>query len=67
LSELALFCSKNKEPYLLCGDFNIIRFSSEKNNSNPIHRHSDTFNAIINAYELRELVMTGGIYTWSND
>jgi hypothetical protein len=28
LSELALFCSKNKEPYLLCGDFNIIRFSS---------------------------------------
>jgi hypothetical protein len=26
LSELALFCSKNKEPYLLCGDFNIISF-----------------------------------------
>jgi exonuclease III len=39
LSELALFCNKNKETYLLCGDFNIIRFPSEKNNSNPIHRH----------------------------
>jgi hypothetical protein len=38
-----------------------------ENNSNPIHRHSDTFNAIINAYELREIVMTGGIYTWSNN
>lgn len=31
LSELSSFCSKNKEPILIGGDFNIIRYSSERN------------------------------------
>ena len=31
LSELATFFSRNKEPFLIGGDFNIIRFPSEKN------------------------------------
>jgi len=30
LIELASFCSKNKDPYLVGGDFNILRFTSEK-------------------------------------
>ena len=30
LTELASFCSKNKDPYLVGGDFNILRFTSEK-------------------------------------
>jgi hypothetical protein len=67
LAELALFCSKSKEPYLLNGDFNIIRFPSEKHKVGPMHRHYGTFNAIINAYELMEIVMNGGKYTWSNN
>jgi exonuclease III len=28
LTEIASFCSKISDPYIICGDFNIIRFSS---------------------------------------
>jgi hypothetical protein len=30
LTELASFCSRCKDPYLKCGDFDILRFFSEK-------------------------------------
>lgn len=67
LSELALFCSKSKEPCILSGDFNIIGFSHEKNKAGGVTKHSATFNSIISAFELREVNMTGGKYTWSNN
>jgi len=53
LSELSSFCSKNKEPILIGGDFNIIRYSSERNKPGGRHSHSDTFNTLIHFYELR--------------
>jgi hypothetical protein len=47
LTELASFCSKIKEPYIVGGDFNIVRFSSKKNkNFNP-NRLSSIFNTSI--------------------
>jgi len=49
------------------GDFNIIRFSSEKNKNNGAHAHSDKFNHIISYYELIDIHMNGGKYTWSNN
>lgn len=33
LTELSAFCSKSKEPILVGGDFNIIRYSNERNRS----------------------------------
>lgn len=51
---------------LIGGDFNINRYSSEKNKKG-IHKHSGVFNSIINTYELIDLHMTGGRYTWSNN
>jgi hypothetical protein len=66
LIELAEFISKSKEPLVLGGDFNIIRYSSEKNKGG-VHKHTGTFNAIINTYELIDLKMSGGSYTWSNN
>jgi exonuclease III len=62
---LADLLNKNKEPILIGGDFNIIRFSTEKNKGG-IHKHSGVFNSIINTYELIDLGMTGGKFTWSN-
>lgn len=67
LTELAQFCSLNSDPILIGGDFNIIRFANEKNNDSGVHRHTHLFNSLINSYELREIVMTGGLYTWSNN
>lgn len=67
INKLALFCGKNKEPYIVGGDFNIIRFSHDKNKGGRVCRHTNTFNAIIHAYELREITMNGGKYTWSNN
>jgi hypothetical protein len=55
LSELSNFCFKPKYPILMGGDFNILRYSSEKNKKFNENNFSSVFNLIINAYELREL------------
>jgi hypothetical protein len=60
LIELSNICAQNKLPLLLGGDFNILRFSSEKNKNFTANRFSDMFNWIINSYELREVVMNEG-------
>lgn len=52
---------------LVGGDFNIIRYAKEKNTLDGVHRHTLVFNSMIHFYELRELVMSGGIFTWSNN
>jgi len=67
LSELANFCSNNKDPFLIGGDFNIIRYSSEKKNKGGLHKHSSLFNSIITNFELIDIHLTGGKYTWSNN
>ena len=60
-------CNNSKEPYIVGGDFNIIRFSHEKNKENNIHHHSDLFNWVIQKCCLREIHMVDGGYTWSNN
>jgi hypothetical protein len=67
LSELSSFCSRNAEPILIGGDFNIIRFASERNRQCGVQRFSDLFNSLIDFYELRKIKMTRGLYTWSNN
>jgi exonuclease III len=67
LVELAAFCLKNKEPYVVGGDFNILRFSSEKNKNYHPSRFSDTFNVVIQVNELREVTISRRIYTWLNN
>jgi hypothetical protein len=41
------------------GDFNIIRFPSEKNKMGGVHKHTGVFNSIINTFELIDLHMNG--------
>ena len=67
LAELARFCSKNNQPYLVGGDFNIIRFASDKNKPSGVHKHTDLFNNIISTYDLIDIHLVGGRYTWSNN
>jgi len=67
LAELSSFCSTNNEPILIGGDFNIIRFAKERNTMTGVLRHTPLFNSLIQFYELKELVMCGGLYTWTNN
>lgn len=67
LTELSHICAVNKYPLLVGGDFNILRFSSEKNKNFKGNKYSDLFNWVINTYEMRDLGLSGGKYTWSNN
>jgi hypothetical protein len=67
LSELSPLCSSNSEPLLIGGDFNLIRYAKERNSNTGVHRHTGLFNSLIHMYELTELTMTGGLFTWSNN
>jgi hypothetical protein len=67
LAEMATFCANCKEPYMLGGDFNILRFLSDKNKKCSLNRFSNLFNIIININGLRELDVSGGNFTWSNN
>jgi hypothetical protein len=63
LAELGNVCSDQSLPLLVGGDFNIIRFSSEKNKNMRRNIWIEIFNSIINSYALREIYMSGGQYT----
>ena len=66
LSEQSKFCSNSIEPILARGDFNIIIYAKKRNKNNGVHRYSGMF-TLIHFHELRELMMTDGLYTWSNN
>jgi endonuclease/exonuclease/phosphatase family metal-dependent hydrolase len=67
LTELSSICADIKIPTLIGGDFNIIRYSKEKNKNFNNNRFSELFNWVINSYELRDVTLSGGLYTWSNN
>jgi hypothetical protein len=67
LVELGNVCSNQTLPLLVGGDFNLLRFSSEKNKPMSLSKWSDIFNSIINTCALREIHMSSGQYTWSNN
>lgn len=68
LTELSHICTINSSPMLVGGNFNIMRFSSEKKNKTfKGNKFTDMFNLIINSHDLREISMMGGKYTWRNN
>jgi hypothetical protein len=67
LSDLSDICRDQSLPLLIGGDFNLLRGSNEKNKALKPSRWNDMFNYIINTYELREIDMSGGQFTWSNN
>ena len=67
LTDFSRVCSDHSLPLLVGGDFNILRFESDKNKKVKLGKWSDLFNSIIHLNELREIKMTGGQYTWSNN
>ncbi|CAN6249384.1 unnamed protein product [Urochloa humidicola] len=67
LTELANICASRRAPMLIGGDFNILRFSTEKNKKFIVNKYTDLFNSVINSFNLRDLALNGGKFTWSNN
>jgi hypothetical protein len=67
LQTLSDICKNLDISTLIGGDFNILRFANEKNKDGGVNRFSDEFNAIIGRFALRELPLSGGFFTWSNN
>jgi hypothetical protein len=67
LAELVRMGSQENLPFIMGGDFNILRHPSEKNNANYNARCPFLFNAVIDGLNLRELKMTERNFTWANN
>jgi exonuclease III len=65
LVELANTCSKENLPYLIGGDFNIMRKLEDKSSGDFDHKWPSLFNVVIESLDLREIVMTRCQYTWA--
>jgi len=64
--ELTEIAPNDGVPWLVCGDFNMIRFAHEKNNDNFRTREAEAFDDIVNDLSLIELPLIDRLYTWSN-
>jgi hypothetical protein len=65
LVEIANTCSKESLPFLIGGDFNIMRKPEDKSCGDFDTKWPSLFNVVIESLDLREIVMTGRQYTWS--
>jgi exonuclease III len=59
LAELANTCSKENLPFLVGGDFNIMRKPEDKSSGDFDTKWPSLFNVVIESLDLREIVMTG--------
>lgn len=53
-------------PWIVLGDFNIIRFPHEKNNTRFDASRATVFNSLINSLALHELALADRLFTWTN-
>ncbi|GAV92768.1 hypothetical protein CFOL_v3_36146, partial [Cephalotus follicularis] len=62
------FCANRfkKTPWMLLGDFNVIRFTHEHNKQGRVTKAMEEFNNVLRTAELEDLKTTGLKYTWSN-
>jgi exonuclease III len=64
LTEMANVCSKETLPYIIGGDFNILRRPEDKNKDNFDSKWPNLFNMVIQSLDIREIEMSGRQYTW---
>ena len=59
--------SKSSGPTLIARDFNLVRFSSDKNNGIINHKRADAFNEWVGKWALIELDPANKRCTWTNN
>ncbi|PNT71414.1 hypothetical protein BRADI_2g27172v3, partial [Brachypodium distachyon] len=67
LDELRDVRSTQSDPWVVCGDFNLIYQEEDKSNSNLNRRMMGRFCRFLNDCELKEIYLHGRRYTWSNE
>ena len=63
---MAHVCTKESLPYIIGGDFNIMRRPQDKSKDNFEAKWPDLFNMVIQTLDLREIEMSGHQYTWAS-
>ncbi|KAG2684915.1 hypothetical protein I3760_10G097900 [Carya illinoinensis] len=53
-------------PWVVCGDFNVVRFPCERERATYMTRSMEEFSELIFDLNLIDLPLFGGCYTWSN-
>ena len=66
-NELDNICVNNQLPWVLGGDFNVIKCSNDKLGGSRITTSMKKFNDFINLHELIDLPLKGALYTWFNE
>jgi exonuclease III len=67
LDELSSIQPAPTTPWIILGDFNLMRYSSDKNNNSFRQPEADLFNDTINQLSLIELPLMDRAFTWSNN
>ena len=67
LEELETVMGAWNGPVLIGGDFNLVRFASDKSNGVYSHRWADEFNSWVNKWALIELNPSNKKFTWTNN
>lgn len=67
LDSLRNISSTMAGPWVIMGDFNLLRDSEEKSTDNFDQSEADCFNDFINALELQDIPLLDRLYTWSNN
>lgn len=67
LAELAQIHNSLHGPWLLIGDFNLIKDPQDKNNNWICRRWMNRFRRTLNRSSLHEIPLIGRKYTWSNE
>jgi hypothetical protein len=66
VAEMVALAPAVSGPWIILGDFNLIRFPAEKNNGNFNPTLAGAFNAMIHSMALFELPLFDRLFTWTN-
>lgn len=66
LADLSASAPPPNLPWMICGDFNLMRYASDKNNDSFRQPEANLFNQWINNSALIELPLLDRKFTWSN-
>jgi endonuclease/exonuclease/phosphatase family metal-dependent hydrolase len=67
LDELNHLRLSHASPWLLCGDFNMIYRTMDKNNNRLDKRRMCQFRRFLSVASLKEIHLQGRLFTWSNE